>query len=415
MRRRLLLPAVPLLVGLGVGPLPTAAASAASAVPAAAATSATAADFYRAPSPLPAAAPGTLIRSRRASVALGPGAPAVSAWTVMYHSRTTAGRDVAMTGTILTPTAAWAGPGPRPVNAFAVGTQGPGPQCAPSKQLAAGTEYENSNINQALKKGWAVAVTDYEGYTTGATPTYVTGRSEAHAVLDSVRAAQHLPASGVSRAAPLTIWGYSQGGGASAWATILAPSYAPELKLKGDASGGVPADSRAVGQSLNRNVGAAFLMYSLAGFAAAYPQQVPLYAHLNPAGKAAFADVARQCTAQSLVTYAGKDLSQYFQGMTVTQFGDIPSVRQVEAANTITTQPLVPKVPVFQYHGLADEIVPLAQARALHATWCAKGVTTTFQGLPGDHLTTNSEAAPIAVQFLADRLAGRPLLGSCLT
>jgi len=35
--------------------------------------------------------------------------------------------------------------------------------------------------------------------------------------------------------------------------------------------------------------------------------------------------------------------------------------------------------------------------------------------LPGEHLTTNSEAAPIAVQFLADRLAGRPVLGSCLT
>ncbi len=414
MRRRSLLPVIPLLVGLGAGPLQAAAASAAPAAPAAS-SAPVAADFYRAPSPLSAGAPGAVIRSRRATVALGPGAPAVSAWTVMYHSRTTTGRDVAMTGTILTPTTPWAGPGPRPVDAFAVGTQGPGPQCAPSKQLVAGTEYENSNINQALNKGWAVAVTDYEGYTTGATPTYVTGRSEAHAVLDSVRAAQNLPGSGVSRTAPLTIWGYSQGGGASAWATILQPSYAPELKLKGDASGGVPADSRAVGQSLNRNAGAAFLMYSLAGFAAAYPQQVPLYSHLNASGKAAFAAVATQCTTQSLATYAFKDLSQYFRNMTVTQFGDIPSVAQVEAANTITTQPVVPTVPVFQYHGLADEIVPIAQARTLHTTWCAKHVTTVFQGFPGEHLTTNSEAAPVAVQFLADRLTGRPVLGSCLT
>lgn len=266
-----------------------------------------------------------------------------------------------------------------------------------------------------MNKGWAVAVTDYEGYTTGSTPTYVTGRSEAHAVLDSVRAAQNLAGSGVAKTAPLTIWGYSQGGGASAWASVLQPSYAPELKFKGDASGGVPADSRAVGQSLNGNAGAAFLMYSLAGFAAAYPQQVPLYAHLNAAGKAAFAAVATQCTTQSLAMYAGKDLSDYFQNMTVTQFGDIPSVAQVEAANTITTKAVVPKVPVFQYHGAADEIVPIAQARTLHTTWCAKGVTTVFQAFPGEHLTTNSEASPVAVQFLADRLAGTPVVGSCLT
>lgn len=227
-----------------------------------------------------------------------------------------------------------------------------------------------------------MTVTDYEGYVTGGTSTYVTGRSEGHTVLDGVRAAQRLTGSGVARTAPLVLWGYSQGGGASAWATVLQPSYAPELRLVADASGGVPADSKAVGQSLNGNVGAAFLMYSLAGFAAAYPQQVPLQANLNDAGRAAFATVQTQCTADSLVAYAGKDLSQYFRNLTVTQFGDLPSVSQVEAENTITTAEQLPQVPVLQYHGLGDEIVPLAQAQTLHATWCAKGVTTVFQGFP---------------------------------
>jgi len=416
LRRRVLLSAIPVLLAAGVAPLHHNVTSAAGVAPATARATGTAStDFYRAPSPLPFAAPGTVIRSRSTPVALGAGAPAVQASTVLYHSRTTSGRDVAVTGTVLTPKAAWTGSGARPVVGFAVGTQGPGPQCAPSKQIVAGTEYENSNINQALNKNWAVTVTDYEGYTTGNTPTYVTGRSEGHAVLDAVRAAQHLAGSGVSRTAPLLLWGYSQGGGASAWATVLQPSYAPDLHLLGDASGGVPADSRVVGESLNRNVGAAFLMYSLSGFAAAYPQQVPLYSHLNTNGQAAFAAIRTQCTTQSLGMYAGKDLSQYFKDMTVTQFGDIPSVRQVEDANTITTKPQLPKVPVFQYHGLADEIVPLGQARTLHATWCAKGVTTIFQGFTGEHLTTNAQAAPVAVQFLADRLSGRPVLGSCLT
>lgn len=416
MRRRLMLSAVPVLLVAGLAPLHNNVASASGPAPAANRAAGTAStDFYRAPSPLPFGAPGTVIRSRSATVALGPGAPAVRASTVMYHSRTTSDRDVAVTGTVLTPTSAWTGHGARPVVGFAVGTQGPGPQCAPSKQLLAGSEYENSNINQALSRNWAVTVTDYEGYTTGSTPTYVTGRSEGHAVLDAVRAAQHVTGSGVSRTAPLLLWGYSQGGGASAWATVLQPAYAPDLHLLGDASGGVPADSRAVGESLNGNVGAAFLIYSLSGFAAAYPQQVPLYSHLNADGQAAFAAIRTQCTAQSLGMYAGKDLSQYFKDMTVTQFGDIPSVRQVEDDNTITTKPELPKVPVLQYHGLADEIVPLGQARTLHATWCAKGVTTVFLGFSGEHLTTNAQAAPVAVQFLADRLSTKPVVGSCLT
>ncbi len=373
------------------------------------------ADFYRAPSPLPAGAPGAVIRSRSAAVNLGAGAPAARAWTVMYHSRTTSGADLAVTGTVLTPTAVWTGTGPRPVVGFAVGTQGPGPQCAPSKQLVAGSEYENSNIVQALQKGWVVTVTDYEGYTTGSRATYVVGRSEGHAVLDGVRAAQRLTGTEAATTAPVLLWGYSQGGGASAWATVLQPSYAPELKLVADASGGVPADSKAVGDSLNGNVGAAFLLYSTSGFGAAYPRQFPIAEHLNAAGTAVLAAVNTQCTTESLTTYAGKDISQYLKGgETVAQFEAIPSVAKVLADNTLTTKALLPRVPVFQYHGAADEIVPFGQAYTLHQTWCRKGVTTVFQPFPGEHLTTNAQASGVAVQFLDDRLAGTPVTGSCL-
>jgi hypothetical protein len=44
-------------------------------------------DFYRPPSPLQKGAPGKLIRYAEANAALGLGAPAAKAWTVMYHSR----------------------------------------------------------------------------------------------------------------------------------------------------------------------------------------------------------------------------------------------------------------------------------------------------------------------------------------
>jgi pimeloyl-ACP methyl ester carboxylesterase len=406
-RRAPLLAILPLLAG-GLLAAPLAGTATAQSAP-------TNADFFLAPSPLPAGKPGELIRYAPATANLGAGAPAATATTVMYHSRTANNKDDAVTGTLLQPQAPWTGPGQRPVVSFAVGTQGLAQSCAPSKQLAAGSEYEASNISLALQQGWDVEVTDYEGYTTGSTPTYVAGRSEAHAVLDILRAAEQVPGSDVTPPSPITLWGYSQGGGASAWATVLQPSYANELHLLGDASGGVPADSKAVNDSLNGNVGAGFLVYGAIGFAQAFPTQVPLYADANTTGLNAFALAKTQCTSQSLTTFAGANFDSYLAGQTLAQFEAIPSVAAVLADNSITFNTALPQVPVFQYHGSADEIVPLTQAETLHKTWCAKGVATQMDLFASDHVTTDSEAAPLAVSFLADRFAGRPYTPNCLT
>ena len=60
-----------------------------------------------------------------------------------------------------------------------IGTQGIAPQCAPSKQMITGSEYAGGEIVEALKAGYAVDVTDYQGYTNGAIPTYTAGRRRA--------------------------------------------------------------------------------------------------------------------------------------------------------------------------------------------------------------------------------------------
>src|SRR5262249_9001231 len=67
------------------------------------------------------------------------------------------------------------------------GTQGLAQSCAPSLQMAAGTEYDGGAIIASLKQGYAVAITDYQGYTNGATPTYIDGKSEGQAGLDIAR------------------------------------------------------------------------------------------------------------------------------------------------------------------------------------------------------------------------------------
>jgi len=57
-----------------------------------------------------------------------------------------------------------------------------------------------------------------------------------HAVLDSVRAVR-AAGLGIGKRNPATLWGYSGGGLAAAWAAELHAGYAPELDFAGVAIG----------------------------------------------------------------------------------------------------------------------------------------------------------------------------------
>ncbi|MBO0512863.1 lipase family protein, partial [Streptomyces beijiangensis] len=163
-----------------------------------------------------------------------------SAWHITYRSTSATGAPNVVSGTVIVPRDGRKGP--RPLVTYAVGTVGLGDRCAPSANFPTGTAVEATLINQVVQKGWAVAVTDYEGLGTPGDHTYAVGRSEGHAMLDAARAAQRLGIPGVTAASQVGIMGYSQGGQASSWAAELHDSYAPELKVVGTVTGGVPAD-----------------------------------------------------------------------------------------------------------------------------------------------------------------------------
>lgn len=392
-----------------------AAAGALSLIPVAAAPAAhaeTASDFYAAPSPLPAAAPGTLIRSQSATLG-GLNVPN-TAWTVMYHSTDADEENIAVTGTVVVPAAAWTGSGARPFVNLAPGTQGLGPQCAPSKQFVAGTEYESVPVNAALAKGWGVVITDYEGYTTGDTHTYVNGPSMAHTVLDLSRAAAGVPGAGVTANTPWTIWGYSQGGGAAGWASALQEDYAPEMNLLGTAAGGIPATLHGVGEFLDGNVGAGFMLDALVGLAAAYPDQVPLDTMLNATGAAAVAQAKELCTVDTLAAFAFDELSDWtVDGDSFAELATDPEIDAVLDANDLAAAP-APTVPVLQYHTLTDEIVAYPQAAALQRAWCRAGVRTSFVPVAGGHATAEMAAIPMAITWLDRRFKGRALVNACV-
>jgi Secretory lipase len=362
--------------------------------------------FYRPASPLPAGRPGDVLRYRRVDPPGSPRRFGVTTIQVMYLSTDALGRRTAVTGTVLFPKGI--NRAAAPVVGFASGTHGLGDSCAPSRDIVAGTDYEQSDIAAALARGWVVAATDYEGVGTPGDATYIVGRAEGPAVIDSVRAALRLPGSGLSATARVAYVGYSQGGGAAAWAGELSAQYAPDLRLVGVAAGGVPADPAALRASLDGTVWSGLALGAALGFSAAYPE-LNLNRYLTPAGRTGLAGLRQACVGAMLgPPYQYVRLSDYLSPDPVND----PAWRARFAQNTLGSRP--PRVPVLLYHGQADTTVAYGQAEALARTYCAHGADVTWLSYPGqDHGGAAAAGQAAVLAFLTARFADEPTSRRC--
>ena len=140
----------------------------------------------------------------------------------MYLSTNQQGEPDVVTGTVIVPKASWSGSGARPVVSYAEGTQGLAQKCAPSIQMAEGTEYDGGARSPRCE-GLCRGRHRLPGIHDRLRTELHRRTSEGHAVLDIVRAARQIPGSGVSASAPTIIWGYSQGGQAAGWAASSSP------------------------------------------------------------------------------------------------------------------------------------------------------------------------------------------------
>ena len=369
--------------------------------------------FYTPPSSTPAGSAGELVWYRPTTVNLNVALPSNKAWTVLYESTGQQGQPDWVTGTVIVPTAKWSGKGERPVVTYAEGTQGIAHQCAPSIQMVEGTEYDGGAIIESLKKGYAVTVTDYQGYTNGAVPTYSAGRAEGQAVLDAVRAGRQVPGSGITEKDPVVVWGYSQGGQAASWAAELQSSYAPNVKMIGLAAGGVPSNLQSVGEFDNASVGTAFGLDGLIGLSTAYPEEFKLAEFSNAAGLEAAGRLLGECAIQSLREFRDVNTDEYTIGKK--SFAQIetehPAIEKVFKEQELGTKSV--PVPVYHYHGLEDEFVPVKQDVELHQKWCELGVTDDLQLYPGDHLLTDPTAIPNVIKWIEERVAGKTAPSTC--
>jgi pimeloyl-ACP methyl ester carboxylesterase len=360
----------------------------------------------------PSGVHGDLKTYRQATVKLGAGAPEVNAWNVIYQSKDSLDNDFWQSGTVIVPKAAWTGTGTRPVISYAVGTHGLAAKCAPARKLADGKDYEIANINAALKLGYAVLVTDYEGALAGDASTYLAGKSQGQAALDIVRAASQIPGAGVSASAPVGIWGFSQGGQTAAWAGELAPTYTPNLNIVGVAAGGVPANFKSTAAALDGNIGFAFFGAAINGLSTQYPGAIPLNLIANDAGNAALAKISTQCVFEALFEFQNKTISAYTKtNEPLSALLAIPSVSETLDAQNVGTRKI--NAPLYLFHGTADEFIPFQQGVNLRKDYCAKGTNVTFEVYPSEHIVTQFQGAAPSLAFLKDRFDGKPATSNC--
>ncbi|MEU7765472.1 lipase family protein [Nocardia sp. NPDC049190] len=364
--------------------------------------------FYAPPADLAAYPNGAVLDSRPIAV-FGLPLP-ISAWQVGYRTTDASDSPVLGIATVMVPMLPWFGPGTRPLLSYQVAEDSLGTRCAPSFALRGGwaTGAVNTLIDtpfmvEALRRGWAVVASDYEGPQS----RFLAGDNAGRGVLDGIRAARDFPAAGLGPATSIGAWGYSGGAFATLWAAQIQPWYAPDVRFAGITSGGVPADWLAIARGADGTVQAGLAMLILFAIVRNNPESgVPL---LNDRGRAALARDGADC---------GSDLVPKYFGARVDEFAAVPDLLSHPALQAATkAQELgnsAPIVPMYLYHSTTDDVIPVAGFTELVARYCAQGATVTsvHSALPNHNPTAIGEA-PRAMRYLADRFAGVPVPPGC--
>jgi acetyl esterase/lipase len=358
--------------------------------------------FYAVPARVPEA-PGTIIRSEPFTTGVPPGA---RAWRVLYSSTGENGQPIAVSGLIIAPEEP--PPGPRPVLAWAHGTLGVVPACAPS--LSADPLGGIPDMTGPLAKGWVIAMTDYPGLGTPGPHPYLVGVSEGRAVLDSVRAAHRLDL-GLQVGDSYAIWGHSQGGHAALFAGQLAPTYLPERRLAG-------VVALAPATLLKRNLAAiegtqpgnVLTIYALASWSRYYPgisDTILTGAARRPAKR--IADSCLNQPSRFRIVLAGLRLPERVADGDVTK-----DPAWVPRLGQNSPSPDGIAAPLFVAQGLADEIIAPSVTRSWTERRCAAGAQVDYRTYPDvTHPAIVGPGGRHAVAWTTARLAGTEAADTC--
>ncbi|QSS58979.1 hypothetical protein I7I51_08410, partial [Histoplasma capsulatum] len=265
----------------------------------------------------------------------------------------------------------------------------------------------------ALNRGWWVMVTDYEGLEA----QFIAGLQSAYATLDSVRVVINEGHKiGLAPDARYVMWGYSGGAFAGGWAAELQPSYAPELHFSGAALGGIIVNTTSVVESINRGTFSGLIFRGFYGAAKAYPNLTDwMDGNMLPDKRDDFFKHATNCQIQG-IDGRFHDVFSYFVDGDRSIYGPVPAT-VLDWSGQMGRRGS-PTMPLFIYKAVGDEISPIEDTDKLVHQYCSNGATIEYhRNVIGEHVTEALIGSVNALEWVSDRLAGRPLrhLESCLT
>jgi Secretory lipase len=376
--------------------------------------------FYTPPANLAQLPDGAIIRSREVTMSGPQQAGTAAAYQLVFRTTSATGQPTAAVTTVLVPTVAALGT--RVLATYEPAYDSMTLNCAPSYTLQGGNptgggtgDLEEGFIANELAEGWDVNIPDYEGLQS----EWAVGPMLGHASLDSVRAAEHFAADGLTAGAQteVTFTGYSGGSIAADWSAALAPSYAPELNIIGIAAGGNLPDYEYTESHLDGSLWYGIQLGTMESFSRAY-SQINLEQLLNPAGLAiATADGSNSagCSSSTLNEPDG-NATEYTNFPSSEALAAYPPVKQVLDWMSLRYAPY-PATPEYIYNSVNDDIAFIAPVDALVTQYCAAGVTVDYDrdALGGDHVSAIPSWWSGSLAYLIGRYAGEPAPDNCAT
>ncbi|EGW34614.1 secretory lipase 3 [Spathaspora passalidarum NRRL Y-27907] len=380
-------------------------------------------DFYTLPEGFDDAKPGDILKYREVPPKLASlffPVEVKKVWQLVICSQDTFGNPTAFLSTIIEPYNA----DPSKVVSYQTFEDSANLTCSPSFGIRYGappdtftTQMEMTFIVLALKHGYFVNSPDYEGFNSA----FMVGRRSGQATLDSIRATLRSEnITGIKPDAKVALWGYSAGAVVTAWASVLQPSYAPDLKphLVGAAIGGFAPDFISMAKTLDGTFLSGLIPAALYGIANEYPVVHDIIdQHANPKLMSELRLGNTLCATPAALYYMAGNFMKgnepfFLQG---DAFLEHEVIKEILEDNSINRFQTIPEIPMFLYNGQLDQVIPIEDVRGIYSYWCDKGIESLeyAEDMLNGHFSGILFSAPAAWTWLENRFQGKEPVKGC--
>ncbi|MEV6139877.1 lipase family protein [Nocardia sp. NPDC051990] len=367
--------------------------------------------FLRPPKGFTTRPAGTILRSRRVELALFGLVPQqVSAWQLLYRSCDMHGTPETAVTTVLLPLDADPNED-RPLLAFQTAMDAVAERCSPSYALRRGshalgsiTQFEWMLVANALRRGWAVSIADHEG----PHGNFGAPREPGYRGLDGIRAALHFAPLGLRPDTRIAVWGYSGGGMASSWLVEMAPTYAPELDIVGAVLGAPVGDPGQVFTRLNGGHYAGLPAIVVAALRRLYPALAAVFdSDCDPEGLRLIERAERSTPLSAVLGLVNRDVGHHLS-RPLDEVLATPEMRAM--LDDLRLGHSTPTCPLLVVQPVHDQIIHMDGVDDQVERYRRGGAQVTYvRDRLSEHFSLHPLATPISLDWLGDRLAGRPV------